>query len=289
MRDTSTLLPSAGRLSRSRQAVASRGGGRFCASPPQVRKSLRLRYGAVTSENGTPGDGSTGRGTGPAPRRTAKRQPAGTLSQARAAGRPRAAKTAAADRDQGNAVASESAVRPAAADGTGPAASASGPPAAGPRPTAPGLAPGRRQRRPSPDPGQVPPPDPGQVPPPDPGQLAAPGRRQRPPHDREARRRRHPAPGPSRPRAPARAQRRQAQRRRGTPPAASPAPPSPAPPSPAPPSPAPPSPAPPSPARAAGRASGQHNARSRDARHGASPSAGHGSGQRGTRCATRHT
>ena len=144
MRDTSTLLPSAGRLSRSRRAVAFRGGGRFCASPPQVRKSLRLRYGAVTSENGTPGDGSTGRGTGPAPRRTAKRQPAGTLSQARAAARPRAAKTAPADRDQGNAVASESEVRPAAADGTDPAASASGPPAAGPRPTAPG--PGARSK-----------------------------------------------------------------------------------------------------------------------------------------------
>ena len=121
MRDTSTLLPSAGRLSRSRGAVASRGGGRFCASPPQVRKSLRLRYGAVTSENGTPGDGSTGRGTGPAPRRAAKRQPAGTLGQARAAARPRAAKAASAGRDQGNALARESEVRPAVADGTGPA------------------------------------------------------------------------------------------------------------------------------------------------------------------------
>ena len=111
-------------------------GRTFFASPPRVRKSLRLRYGAVTSENGTPGDGSTGRGTGPAPRRAAKRQPAGTLSQPRAADRPRAAKAASADRDQGSALATEPAARSAAADAVGPAATAAGLPAAGARPAA---------------------------------------------------------------------------------------------------------------------------------------------------------
>jgi len=122
----------------------SRGGRTFYASPPQVRKCLRLRYGAVTSENGTPGDGSTGRGTGPAPRRAAKRQPAGTLSQTRAASRPRAAKAVSAEHDGDSALTAASENRPTATDETGPAATASGLTAAGTRPT--GAGPGARSK-----------------------------------------------------------------------------------------------------------------------------------------------
>src|SRR5215472_4342572 len=140
MRDTSTLLPSARLQTPGRQAFSSGGGGTFYAAPPQVRKSLRLRYGAVTSENGTPGDGSTGRGTGPAPRRAAKRQPAGTLSPTRAAAQPRTGQAASADRERGAGLATEPETRPAAGDGTGPAAAASGLTAAGTRPTEAGPA-----------------------------------------------------------------------------------------------------------------------------------------------------
>jgi Methyltransferase domain len=136
MRDVSTLLPFAGGSPGPGYPLPLEGTRTFYVSLPEVRKSLRLRYGAVTSENGTPGDGSAGRGTGPAPGRAAKRQPAGTPSQTRAAGRPRAAEEAAsADRDQGSALATESQGQPAVADRTGTAATAAVLPAAGTRPT----------------------------------------------------------------------------------------------------------------------------------------------------------
>src|SRR5580692_3102072 len=96
MRDTLHLIAFRGRAVPLWRAVAAPGGQTFSASLPQVRKSLRLRYGAVTSEYGIPGDDSTGKGTDPAPGRAARRQSASTLAQtpgqARAGGRARAAK-----------------------------------------------------------------------------------------------------------------------------------------------------------------------------------------------------
>src|SRR6516165_8479295 len=120
MRDTSSLLPYDRRLSQSREEVFRAVRRTFCGSPPQIRKTLRLRYGPVTSENGIPGESSTGGGTGPAPRRAARRQRADAVRQPRTGNRQRTART---DSGQGDKPAVEPAGPAAAADGAGPASS----------------------------------------------------------------------------------------------------------------------------------------------------------------------
>src|SRR6516162_7705564 len=79
----------------------------FSAALPQVRKSHGLRYGAVTAENGVPGENSAGAGTGSASRRAARRSPAGSVGQPRSGTRPRAAKAGTPGSGQAGAIATE--------------------------------------------------------------------------------------------------------------------------------------------------------------------------------------